>query len=186
MSRKPLVAIILLLISIMVFGATSSGAWFSGQEIRAGKTATPEKVDILINTSGIVPVRLSDMEPGTWYGPYRVNIYNPDGFGTMPVKYRIFDRLQTAIAANMFERTDVKVEHFECNGGLYSSWEGKLSDLYWESPAMSIQNGILDVDVTHCFEFNFKLDDSTADVIQENGLAFDLIFDAAQVNDPGW
>jgi hypothetical protein len=186
MSRKPLLAIILLLISILVYGAIGSGVWLSDQEIQVGEAAAPENEEIFINTSGIVPVILNDVKPGIWYGPYKVDLYNPDGFGTLPVKYRIYDRLRAESIPGMFEHTNIKVSNFRCSGELYNYWEGNLQDLYWESQLMSTHSGVLDVKYTHCFEFNFELEQATDHVFTGESLSFDIIFDAAQVNDPSW
>lgn len=185
MSRKPLLAIILLLGSILVYGAIGSGVWLSDQEIQVGQAASESK-EIFINTSGFVPVTLNDVKPGVWYGPYKVDLYNPDGFGTLPVKYRIYDRFRAESNPGMYEHTNIKVIHIQCSGGANNYWEGNLQDFYWESQLMSSQYGILDVKSTHCFEFNFKLEDMSDHNFQGESLSFDLVFDAAQVNDPGW
>ena len=185
MSRKPLLAIILLLGSILVYGAIGSGVWLSNQEIQVGQAASESK-EIFINTSGFVPVTLDNVKPGVWYGPYKVDLYNPDSFGTLPVKYRIYDRFRAESIPGMYEHTNIKVIHLQCSGGSNNYWEGDLQDLYWESQLMSSQNGILDVKSTHCFEFNFKLDDMSDHNFEGESLSFDLVFDAAQVNDPGW
>jgi hypothetical protein len=185
MSRKPLLAIIFLLGSILVYGAIGSGVWLSNQEIQVGQAASESK-EIFINTSGFVPVTLNDVKPGVWYGPYKVDLYNPDGFGTLPVKYRIYDRFRAESIPGMYEHTNIKVIHLQCSGESNNFWEGNLQDLYWESQLMSSQNGILDVKSTHCFEFNFKLEDMSDHNFAGESLSFDLVFDAAQVNDPGW
>ena len=185
MSRKPLLAIIFLLGSILVYGAIGSGVWLSNQEIQVGQAASESK-EIFINTSGFVPVTLNDVKPGVWYGPYKVDLYNPDGFGTLPVKYRIYDRFRAESIPGMYEHTNIKVIHLQCSGESNNFWEGNLQDLYWESQLMSSQNGILDVKSTHCFEFNFKLEDMSDHNFEGESLSFDLVFDAAQVNDPGW
>jgi len=44
----------------------------------------------------------------------------------------------------------------------------------------------LEVKDTHCFEFNFKLENATDHRYEGGNLSFDLIFDAAQLNDPSW
>lgn len=185
MSRKPLLAIILLLSSILVYGAIGSGVWFSNHEIKVGRAAA-ESEEIYINTSGFVPVTLNDVKPGIWYGPYKVDLFHSDGFGTLPMKYRIYNRLRAESISGMYEHTNIKITHFNCSGEVYNYWEGNLPNLYWESQLMSTQNGVLDVKSTHCFEFNFKLDDMSDYEFEEESLSFDIIFDAAQVNDPGW
>jgi len=185
MSRKPLLAIILLLGSILIYGAIGSGVWLSDQELQVGQAAS-EREEIFINTSGFLPVSLNDVKPGIWYGPYKVDLYNPAGFGALPLKYRIYDRFRSESMPGMYEHTNIKVAHLLCSGELYNHWEGNLQDLYWLSQWMSTQDGILNVKSTHCFEFNFRLEDMNEHNFENENLSFDLVFDAAQVNDPDW
>lgn len=186
MSRKPLLAIILLLSSILIYGAIGSGDWFSNREIQVGRAAAPENQEILINTSGTLTVVLMDVKPGIWYGPYKVDLYTPDVFGTLPVKYRIYDRLRAESVPGIYEHTYIKVVNYRCDGAIYNKWEGFLPDLYWESRSMSANSGVLDVKYTHCFEFDFKLENPASKKFASENLSFELIFDAAQLNDPEW
>ncbi len=186
MSRKPLLAIIFLLSSILIYGAIGSGVWFSNQEIQVGRAASPENEEFFINTSGTLSVVLKDVKPGIWYGPYKVDLYTPDVFGTLPVKYRIYDRLRAESVPGMYEHTYIKAVNFRCDGEIFNKWEGYLQDLYWESRTMSAHSGVLDVKYTHCFEFDFKLENAVDKNFYGENLSFDLIFDAAQLNDPEW
>lgn len=195
--------ILALLVALVALGgaaatpAEGTQAWFTDQELVVGNSFTAGKLDIKINPGcGIVlPVTVQDMEPGKWYGPYDLEVYNQNTpVSTMPVKYRMYSSNESG---TLMSKLNVRVAHSNCVGCPRPDWTanpalvkyaGNVQPMYVDSPTHSITapTGNLDVNITHCWQLSFQVDTSAGNGYQGTTASFDLVVDATQVGNPGW
>ncbi len=187
-----LIGIIMAVLCVMTVGAVGSAAWFTDQEMVVGNSLAAGKLDIKINAESgtTLPISVANMEPGVWYGPYTIAIYNQNTpLSTMPCKYRFYDAMGSESVAGFYDKLRVEVYHsFAPPGGFgwgTPKWTGALKDLYIDSPTYAI-SASLGVNITHVYQLKFKVDESAGNVFQGASATFDLVFDATQVTNPGW
>jgi hypothetical protein len=88
--------------------------------------------------------------------------------------------------AGFYNRIHVRVTSRFCGGADAAQvYEGQLKDLDVTS-ATSVSPSGLGINITHCYWVEFKLADGAGNEWQGQNAAFDLVFDATQVENPGW
>jgi predicted ribosomally synthesized peptide with SipW-like signal peptide len=194
--KLPVVILSLLLLTIMAYGTVGTGAWFTDRDMIVGNTATAGKLDIDVRTGGstVLPIELENIAPGEWYGPYEIHVYNQNTpVSTMPVKYRFYDANSTETVGGFYDLMRVKVDHSHAGPNNCVGWPTvfgpqPLGALDVRSPAHSIAapSGELGVNITHVYCLYFKLHESAGNPYQGASATFDLVFDATQINNPGW
>lgn len=196
MRTRWLVATLVMLIAgVMAMGAIGSGAWFTDQEVVSPNTITAGKLDIKINAEGgsTLPITLSDLEPGAWADPISLGVYNQNTpLSTMAVKYRFYDAGGSGSVAGFYGKINVRAAHTFagtpgnwCESPSLVKYEGPLKDLLVESPTDAISPSLA-VNNTHVWQLCFQVDSSAGNTFQGASATFDLVFDATQVDNPGW
>ncbi len=180
-----------LLLLIMVSGVIGTGAWFTDQDVLADNALAAGYLDVTLVRGGKTnaPIVLERIEPGQTYGPFPISIYNSSS--TMPVKYRFY-------AANaqgaLLDEIEMVVAHSDCvsNPGDWTLdpskivFQGKVSEFYADSLDHAVGDGTLDINATHCWMIRFNFDESAGNEYQGAWVAFDLVLDATQPDNPGW
>lgn len=179
------------LLLTLVTGVISTGAWFTGLNVMTGNTLAAGRLDVMVRADhrSSSPIVLQEMEPGTWYGPYPITIYNPDG-GT-PVKYRIF---ASKLGGRLAEKLQTRLAYGRCTphpGDWTRSPErlryvGPLSELYIESPITAANRGVLPAKQSHCWMISFKVDESAGNEYKSAWATFSLVVEATQIENPNW
>lgn len=186
--RKSLAALLaVLLTGVMAIGLIGSAAWFTDQDTIAVTGTTGE---IAFETAGphTAGLTLSNLLPGVMTTQYQVDVYNTAG-STTAVKYRITDQFVSDSMGGLYVLVDVTVRHTFCGTPNPAAWpivySGALNDLDLNSIDDAIAD-TLGVNITHCYFFEFGLDSTAGNIYQGQSVAFNLIFDATQPENPGW
>ena len=186
-------AVVLALAAVLVVGVATSGAWFTAQDTQAGNTIGAGKlaVDIRAESGTTLPMVLSNMQPGEWkpIPEFALGMYNLNSpASTLPCKYRIsFANVVPTGAANLNNVLTVRVRH--TFAGTPGTWpvvyEGPFDSFLFRSTLDgAIGGGILNPNITHVFKFEFKIAESAGNEYQGTSVAFNVVLDAFQVNDP--
>ncbi len=172
---------------VLISGVVGTSAWFTSQATDP-VTATAGKLHVSFNGADATSITISNMAPGEWTNPYEVFVYN-SAPGTLPLKYRLTSAFTGGDAA-MFNKLNVRVHHTYCGTANPGSWpvvwgDGALNalDVRSNSSAGIIANP-LDVNITHCFYYQFMLDTSAGNDYQGDSATFNLVVDGAQPADP--
>ncbi len=172
---------------ILAFGAIGSAAWFTGQDT-IPVTGTTGKIVFQTNGPNTAGITLSNLLPGAWTPQYYVEVYNTAG-STTAVKYRITDAFKTESVAGLFDKVNVRVRHTFCGTGTPGAWPVVYVGPIGGLAVNSVDNAIsdtLDVNISHCYWFDFQLDSTAGNAFQNKTTTFDLVFDATQPENPGW
>lgn len=179
----PLLALALV-VAIMVMGAVGSGAWFTDQETVAVQAEAGD-LDFVVSST---PISIANAEPGEWYGPYVINVYNNQS--TMPIKYRFTadeSSGSTALFNKLVVRADSGYAPFPGGFGFgVDDFTGPLSTMSIDSPTYAVPSMYLGVNITHVWAFYFKVDESAGNDLQGAAVDFDVVVDGTQVGNPGW
>ena len=184
-NRKLSVLLVLIVFSVAVIGGAY--AYFTDSvSTSAGFTAA--KVDIS-KLPANKTFSIGNMAPGVWSAPERLDIYNSGS--TIPVKYRLSAAANSESVGGFSDKIIVRVRHTYAGTANEGSWpivyQGKLKDLVVDSTATAgIISSSLGVNITHCFVWEFKVDESAGNIYQNANAQFTVNFDAAQTNNPGW
>jgi hypothetical protein len=180
----------LLLTGVLTVGLIGSAAWFTEQDT-IPVTGTTGEIDFRTDGPYTAGITLSNMLPGVWSSLYSIDVFNTSA-STTPVKYRITDAFTSQSIGGLYSLMNVQVHHYFCGttDPAPADWPivygpGLLQDL----DLNSIDNAISDtlgINHSHCYFFEFQLDDSAGNPFQDQTVAFDLIFDATQPQNPGW
>lgn len=170
-----------LLTATMTLGIVTSGAWFTDSDAVA-VTATSGAIDIEANP---VSFSVDDILPGVWSDREEITIYNTAN-STTPVKYRLTDDKTSESTSGFYNRIWIRVTSKFCGGADHQQvYEGQLRDLEITN-ATSVSPSGLGINITHCYDVQFKLVDDAGNEWQNQSAAFDLVFDATQPENPGW
>ncbi len=191
---KNILKSIFVVVAVAVVAGGATWAYFTDQAVVSGNTFASGKLDFKLNgdVTESQSVNLTEMEPGVWYGPYKMTVYNE--LSTVPIKYRFQDGTWSETIPGFYDKINVKVEHGFCGGDpgdissvTYSN-TGKLSDLSFESPVSSITapTGSLGVNISHCFKLSFQLDPSADNDMQGGSATADIVVDGTQLENPDW
>ncbi len=177
--------------TVTTIGATR--AYFSSQDTITGNTLGAGKLKVILraDSGSTVPINIANMAPGIWSSLTNIGVENPNTpDSTMPLKYRFYDQKTSESVGGFYDKIWVRVRHTWAGtpGTWPIVWEGKLKDLYIDSPTYSITapTGGLNVWNTHVYQLEFKLDEGASNTYQGQSATFDLVVYATQVNNPGW
>jgi predicted ribosomally synthesized peptide with SipW-like signal peptide len=177
----------LLLAATLGFGVVGSAAWFTDQDT-IPVTGTTGQIVFQTGGPNTAGITLSNMLPDQWSSLYQVDVYNT-AQSTTAVKYRITDAFTSQSVGGLYQLLNVRVRHTFCGTPTPGSWPVVYNGLLEDLDLNSIDHAIADtlgVNITHCFFFEFQLDDSAGNAFQNQTVAFDLVFDATQPQNPGW
>ena len=174
-------------VAVLAVGAT--GAYFTDQEIVAGNTFTAGQVDIDIRGACSTPQSFTNMAPGVWTAPCEYQIYNQAH--SLPVKYRVSDNKVSESVAGYYNKINVRVLHSHAVTGMPAGWptiwQGQLKNLMVDSTTTpGVISPTLGTNITHVYFLQFQLDPSTGNAYQGATATADLVFDATQIDNPGW
>lgn len=183
-NRVLLLLALALVSALMLAGAVGSGAWFTDQE-EIPIQAEAGDLDFTLSAN---PINITNAEPGVWYGPFVVNVYN--NLSTMPIKYR-FTAGQTGGSTPLFDKLVVRADSgfppFPSGFGYGTiDFTGAVNTMMVDSTTYSVPSPTLGVNITHVWAFYFKVDESADNSLQGASCTFDLVVDGTQVDNPGW
>lgn len=175
--------------AVVAIAAGSTSAYFVDQEVIAGNTFTAGGVHIDIRGAGATPRVLTNMAPGVWTAPVEYQVYNLAN--SLPVKYKFSDNKVSESVTGYYDMINVRVRHTFAGTPNPAGWpvvySGPLKDLAIDSTATGgIISTTLGTNITHVFYLEYQLDSSTGNAFQGATATADLVFDATQVNNPGW
>jgi hypothetical protein len=176
-----------LLVAILSIGVIGSAAWFTGQDT-IPVTGTSGQIVFQTNGPNTAGIALSNLLPDQWSSLYQVDVYNTAS-STTDVKYRITEAFTSQSVGGLYQLLNVRVRHTFCGTPTPSSWPIVYDGLLQGFDVNSIDDAISDtlgINITHCYYFEFQLDDSAGNAYQNQNVAFDLVFDATQPQNPGW
>ena len=189
---KNIIKSLVVVVAVAAVAGTATYSYFTDKAVVDNNTFSAGKLDFTLNgdMTETKSLNLSGMEPGTWYGPYSMKVYNKNTpTSTMPMKYRFYDKKESESVAGFYNKLNAKVEHGHCVAGGISpttySWTGKLKDMYFDSTTSAI-SAYLGVNITHCFELSFQLDPSAGNAYQGASAVADVVVDGTQTTNPGW
>lgn len=193
MRKRMSLLLALFTVAVMAYGAIGSSAWFTDGAV-APVTGTAGTLDIKLNGANAAGFTVDNMQPGVWGSQYYLEVYNQNApVSTMPVKYRIRTPFVSQSAGGFYDLLWVRVRHTFCGTPNPTAWPVvagpvKLNALSMESNATAgiVGGGILGVNISHCYYFEFALDSTAGNAYQGASAAFNLTFDATQVENPGW
>lgn len=193
---KRIALAILSMAVVAVSSVAITRAYFTDQATVQDNTFTAGKLDFKLNgnMTETQSLTLENMEPGAeWTGPFKMEVYNQNlPVSTMDIKYKFAPSMQSESVAGFYNKLNAKVVHGYCDGNYpggvnpTNTYEGKLKNVSWLSPTMSIGAGKLPPNITHCFAWYFQLDSSAGNVYQGANAVVDVIVDATQFINPGW
>ncbi len=105
------------------------------------------------------------------------------------MKYRITEAFTSQSVGGLYQLLNVRVRHTFCGTPTPSGWPIVYNGALQGFDVNSIDDAISDtlgINITHCYYFEFQLDDSAGNAYQNQTVAFDLVFDATQPQNPGW
>jgi predicted ribosomally synthesized peptide with SipW-like signal peptide len=174
---------------VLAFGVVGSAAWFTDQDTLP-VTGTTGQIEFVVGGPHHAGITLTNLLPGVFGPQYAINAYNT-AQSTTAVKYRITDSFTSESEPGLFNLLWVRVRHTHC-GTIAPApaawpivWEGFLKDLDVQSPIHAIVP-TLGINITHCYQFEFALAHTAGNVFQDESVAFNLVFDATQPENPGW
>lgn len=190
-TRRSLAGLLgLILTGMLMFGLVGSAAWFTDQDT-VPVTGTTGQIDFKASGADAAGITLANLLPGEWRGPYEVNVYNQVPSTTTAVKYRMTDAFTSQTVGGLYQLLNVNVRHTFCGTPNPATWPivytGPVENLEVIS---NVTPGViaptLGLNITHCYFFQFQLDQSAGNTFQNQTVAFDLVFDATQPTNPGW
>jgi hypothetical protein len=189
MSLKAMLAalVALLMTGVLAVGLIGSAAWFTDQDT-IPVTGTTGEIEFQTNGPHTAGITLTNLLPGVWSSLYSIDVYNTAG-STTPVKYRITDAFTSQSIGGLYGLMNAQVRHTFCGTPTPASWPVVYSGLLQDLDLNSIDHAIADtlgVNITHCYFFEFGLASSAGNAFQGQSVAFDLVFDATQPQNPGW
>jgi hypothetical protein len=188
-TRRSLAGLLgLLLTGIMAFGLIGSAAWFTDQDT-VPVTGTTGQIDFKVAGADSAGITLTNLLPGEWSDPYEVNVYNQVPSTTTAVKYRITDAFTAQSVGGLYQLINVNVRHTFCGTPNPAAWPSVYSGPVEDLDVNSIDDAISDtlgLNITHCYYYQFQLDETAGNAFQNQSVSFDLVFDATQPSNPGW
>jgi hypothetical protein len=188
-TRRSLAGLLgLLLTGIMAFGLIGSAAWFTDQDT-VPVTGTTGQIDFKASGTDSAGITLTNLLPGEWSGLYQVNVYNQVPSTTTAVKYRITDAFTAQSIGGLYQLINVTVRHTFCGTPNPATWPSVYSGPVENLDVNSIDDAISDtlgLNDTHCYYYQFQLDETAGNAFQNQTVSFDLVFDATQPSNPGW
>jgi len=198
--RYLLAVTVLVVVGVAIFGVASSGAWFSDTYKLENNTLAAGTLNVEIRSEGgtTIPLNVQNMVPGEWQPigtVFQLGMYNLNSpASTIPCKYQmtfsgvVNDPASPALAGVL----QVRVRHTFAgtNPPPPEAWpvvyEGAFNSFLIRSTLTPgiVGGGILNINNTHVYVFEFKINDSAGNEYQGASTTFDLQLDAFQVNDP--
>lgn len=183
MTKKIMLSITLAALIVMVFGVITSGAWFTDS---VASNEIQIKLGVLAPRVVAAPFTISNAAPGIPGPEQTVEIFN-DGESTLAVKYKISPAYDGG-SGDLYNNLWVKVERPVWNGTAWTReqvYNGWLRDLSI-NPANSPSTARLGVGESHKFFFTYTPNKDLGNEYQGLSTTLHLVFDATQVENPGW
>jgi predicted ribosomally synthesized peptide with SipW-like signal peptide len=194
--RYLLAATVLVVVAVLAVGAATSGAWFTDVDVVENNTLGAATLDVDIRSEGgtAIPLAVANMQPGEWkpigtvfqLGMYNMNTPASD----IPCKYVIsFQGIQDT-GANLSDVLLVRVRHTFAGTANPAGWpvvyEGPFETFLIKSTVTPgiVGGGILNINNTHVYVFEFKIADAADNTYQGASTSFNLQLNAYQVADP--
>jgi hypothetical protein len=193
------------LLAVAAFGVVGSAAWFT-DDAAVPISATGARLDIqaLVGTpcgsmaaydpSGVT-IDVEYVAPGAMTDPIRIDVYNRNWDGELPVKYR-YTASKTSSDPGFWAALQVKVQHGfpvgDCDpwplgfSHPYTVYNGPLSGLNFDNGSSIGGGGLLPPNTTRVYSFEFYLEPSAGNDLQGGNATFDIVIDATQDENPGW
>jgi predicted ribosomally synthesized peptide with SipW-like signal peptide len=193
--RYLIVGILVVIAIIALVGTLGTGAFFTSTAQVQNNTLASGTLKVQINSEGgtAIPLNVQNLEPGVWLPigqVYELGMYNT-GLSTIPCKYRM--TFQNLVDANgLTSKINVRVRHTFAGSPNPAAWpivwQGSFSsfDMKSTAPQMGtiVGGGILGVNITHVYVFEFQLDTTADNSFQNLTATFSLQMDGYQVADP--
>ncbi len=185
MMKKLFLSLSLVAVMIMAFGMITSGAWFTSSAQTGG---TQIKLGVLAPHVEAAPMTITNAAPGIASAEQTVKIVN-NGESTLAVKYKIsagYVGGNNDLYNNLWVRVERPV--WDSNANAWTRevvFNGWLKDLAINPDTLS-QTARLNVDESHMYYIILTPSKDLNNDFQAQSTTFHLVFDATQVENPGW
>jgi hypothetical protein len=193
--RYLILGIVVLVAIIALAGTIGTGAFFTSTAQVQNNTLASGTLKVQINSEGgtAIPLNVQNLEPGVWLPigqVYELGMYNT-GLSTIPCKYQM--TFKNLVDPNgLTGKINVRVRHTFAGTPNPAAWP-----VVWQSSFAGfnmlstlpqqgtiVGGGILGVNITHVYVFEFQLDPSADNSYQALTATFSLQMDGYQVGDP--